>query len=175
MSLNQELLEEVQKNFKKEAFVPMPGGGAEPVAGASVATAGMGAPMGMPAGGDPNAAAAQGGMPAPMPMGGDPAMMGMGPDGAPIGGPMMGPDGVPVDPMTGQPIEDPAAAGGAPAPEGEAGMDPVKMIEEFKQELPQLVEEAVTKAMQASGQDDTKELINTMKQFISTMQNVGKV
>jgi hypothetical protein len=73
--LNKELLAEVKK-----AFVPMPGGQAEPVAGAGQMTAGLAGPMGgdpaaaggaMPPGGDP---ATMGGMP-PM----DPSMLGMDP------------------------------------------------------------------------------------------------
>jgi len=71
----------------KEGFVPMPGGQAEPVAGASQMTAGLAGPMqppgGMPPGGDPMAAGG-------MPPGGDPMAAG----GAP-----------PMDPM---------AAGGMP-------------------------------------------------------------
>ena len=46
----------------KNAFVPMPGGQAEPVAGASQATAAMGAPLGSPPGG-PAPQPAQGGQP----------------------------------------------------------------------------------------------------------------
>jgi len=70
----------------KHAFVPMPGGQAEPVAGASQMTAGMAAPMGDPA---------MGGMPPEgMPM--DPAMGGMPPEGMP---PEAG--GMPVDPAAG--------------------------------------------------------------------------
>jgi len=74
--LNFELLRQV-----KQAFVPR-GGQAEPVAGASQMTAGMGAPVG----GDPNA------QPAPMaPSDVDPAMAGM------IGG------GAPADPNAPKP------------------------------------------------------------------------
>jgi len=136
--LNKELL-----TLVKQSFVPMPGGMAEPVAGASQMTAGMVAPMGgapmdpsmgggMPPGGDPS----MGGMPPGAPMGGmppgapmDPAMGGM-PPGAPMDPSMGGmPPGAPMDPsMGGMPPGDPAAAGGAP---GQIVMSP----EEFARVL----------------------------------------
>jgi len=131
--LNKELL-----TLVKQSFVPMPGGMAEPVAGASQMTAGMAAPMGgapmdpsmgggMPPGGDPS----MGGMPPGAPM--DPAMGGM-PPGAPMDPSMGGmppgmPPGAPMDPsMGGMPPGDPAAAGGAP---GQIVMSP----EEFARVL----------------------------------------
>ena len=99
-TLNLDLLEEV-----KQAFVPMPGGQAEPVAGAGMMTAAQVAPMGPPPGApmDP----AMGG--APM----DPAAMGM--DPAAMGG-------APMDPaaMGGMPPMDPAAMGMDPAMLAEA-------------------------------------------------------
>ena len=75
--LNQDLL-----NLVKRSFVPMPGGQAEPVAGAGQMTAGLasggiGAPPGAAA--DPNAVDPNTGMPAggdPAAMGGDPAATG---------------------------------------------------------------------------------------------------
>lgn len=84
--LNMQLLKLV-----KQGFVPQPGGQGEPVAGASQMTAGMGAPMGDPAGGggapmDPAAMGEMGGMPMP-PAGLDPAMAGM------LGGAMPGGEG----------------------------------------------------------------------------------
>jgi len=75
-------LQAVLDGFQKAAFVPMPGGQAEPVAGSGPMTAGMAAPMG----GAPMDPAAMGG--APM----DPAAMG----GAPIDPAAMG--GAPIDP-----------------------------------------------------------------------------
>ena len=58
-TLDYGLLRSVQQGFNhKNAFVPMPGGQTEPVAGASQATAAMGSPMGAPQGG-----ASQGGAP----------------------------------------------------------------------------------------------------------------
>ena len=59
--------------LSKQAFVPMPGGQAEPVAGASPMTAGMTAPMGSP------------------PQQGGPAPGGPAPGGPPMGGPPMAP------------------------------------------------------------------------------------
>jgi hypothetical protein len=93
--LNHVALQAVLDGFSKRAFVPMPGGQAEPVAGASMMTAGQVAPMG----GDP----AAGGMPM------DPAAMG----GMPMDPAAMG--GMPMDPaaMGGMPM-DPAAMGGMP-------------------------------------------------------------
>jgi len=94
----------------KQAFVPMPGGQGEPVAGASAMTAAipggdpaaMGMPPGAPAmGGAPMDPAMAGGMPP-----GDPAAMGM-------------PPGDPA--AMGMPPGDPAAAGMPP------GMDPAMM------------------------------------------------
>ena len=99
----------------KQGFVPMAGGGAEPVAGASDMTAAMaGPPMGGgAAGGMPmDPAAAGGGMPMdPSMMGGapmDPSMMGA----APPTDPSMG--GMPADPamMGGPPPADPSMMGG---------------------------------------------------------------
>ena len=114
--LNKELL-----TLVKQSFVPMPGGMAEPVAGASQMTAGMVAPMG----GAPMDPSMGGGMPP----GGDPSMGGM-PPGAPMDPAMGGmPPGAPMDPsMGGMPPGDPAAAGGAP---GQIVMSP----EEFARVL----------------------------------------
>lgn len=86
--LNRQLLADV-----KQAFVPMPGGQTEPVAGASQLTAAAGAPMG----GDP---AAAGGMPPgdPAAMGGDPAAMG----GDPMAGGMPPMDPAMMAPPAGQ-------------------------------------------------------------------------
>ena len=90
MALNRKLLKELQADFAKEAFVPMPGG--DP---------GAGAPM------DP----AAGGMPPP---GGDPAAMGGAPMDPAMGGAPMG--GAPMDPAAGgMPPMDPMA-GGMPPP-----------------------------------------------------------
>jgi hypothetical protein len=123
-TLNKNLLTAVQMGFNKQAFVPMPGGQTEPVAGASPMTAGMVAPLGGQAappgmdqmagpGGMPQDPAAGGGMPPGGPMPADPAMMG-------------------VDPMTGQPMGappmDPAAAGGADPAAAAGGDDPIQMI-----------------------------------------------
>ena len=103
--LNKELLMMV-----KQGFIPMPGGMAEPVAGAGPMTAGMAAPMG-------------GGAP-PM----DPAMMGGG--GAPPMDPAMMGGGMPADP---------AMAGGDPAMMGAEGAPPTGQIvmtpEEFARVL----------------------------------------
>ena len=97
-------LQTVMDGFTKAAFVPMPGGQAEPVAGAGPMTAGMTAPMG----GDP---AAMGGMP-PV----DPA----------TGMPIDPNTGMPIDPNTGMPM-DPAAMGGMPPmdPAAMGGMPPM--------------------------------------------------
>jgi len=107
-------LQAVLDGFTKRAFVPMPGGAAEPVAGASPMTAGMAAPMG----GDP---AAAGGMPpvdpaTGMPM--DPAMAG----GAPMDPAMAG--GMPMDPaaMGGEMPMDPAMMDMDPAMMGGGAM-----------------------------------------------------
>jgi hypothetical protein len=102
----------------KQAFVPMPGGQGEPVAGASQMTAALpGAPQGDPAAGGmpPGDPAAMG-----IPPGMDPAAAGMPPGGDPAA---MG--GAPIDPAAGgmPPGMDPAmmeqlmgaAGGGAPA------------------------------------------------------------
>lgn len=64
------LLQQVLAGFgsTKSAFVPMPGGQTEPVAGASPATAALSAPLGQPQGGAPQGAP-QGGQP-PSPGGG---------------------------------------------------------------------------------------------------------
>ena len=102
-TLNLDLLEEVKK-----AFVPMPGGQAEPVAGAGMMTAAQAAPMGPPPG-------------APM----DPAM-----GGAPMDPAAMG--GAPMDPaaMGGMPPMDPAAMGGMPPMDPAAmGMDPAMLAQ----------------------------------------------
>lgn len=127
--LDNNLLFAVQRGFQKSAFVPMPGGQTEPVAGASPMTAGMVAPMG--------GAAAPPGMeqmagPGGMPQ--DPAMMGGGmpPGGMPTDPAMMG-----VDPSTGMPMGgdpsmmggDPSMMGGDPAAAGGgAEQDPIQMI-----------------------------------------------
>jgi len=137
--LDMNLLAAVQAGLQKTAFVPMPGGQAEPVAGASAATAAMGAPMGSPPGGAPPEA---GGMPpggaGPMP----PELMQMLAD--PMvqqalnqAGIMIQPDGSAIDGQTGQPIppemlmqavqELMGGAGGAPpggAPPGPEAMPP---------------------------------------------------
>jgi len=119
--LDRKLLSKAHDSIK-QAFVPMPGGQGEPVAGASAMTAAIpaGDPAamagGMPPGGDP--AAMAGGMPP----GGDPAAMagGMPPppgmDPAAMAGGM--PPGMP--PPGGDPAA--AAAGGMPP-----GMDPAAM------------------------------------------------
>lgn len=121
-TLDKSLLYAVQHGFEKQSFVPMPGGQAEPVAGASPMTAGMVAPLGgqaAPPGMDQMAG--PGGMPQ------DPAAGGMPPGGMPADPAMMG-----IDPMTGQPLGgppmDPAAAGGDPAAAPGAGEDPIQMI-----------------------------------------------
>lgn len=96
--LDYELLKSTLQSFQKAAFVPMPGGQAEPVAGAGMATEAMGAPMGDPA---------MGGMPMdPAMAGGDPMAGGMPMD------PSMG--GMPMDPAMGGMPMDPAMMGGAP-------------------------------------------------------------
>jgi len=98
-TLDYNLLRRVQEGLRvKRAFVPMPGGQAEPVAGASQMTAGMGAPMGAPmGGGDPAAGGAPmdpAAMMGAMPPGVDPAMMGIDPmTGMPIGAPPPGMEG----------------------------------------------------------------------------------
>ena len=91
--LNYELLQEVEDGFRKKAFVPMPGGQAEPVAGAGMMTAAQAAPMGM-----------------------DPAMAG----GAPPMDPSMG-GAPPMDPMA-MLGGDPMAALGGAMPEGNITM-----------------------------------------------------
>lgn len=97
MALNRKLLEELQADFAKEAFVPMPGG--DPGMGG-------GAPM------DP----AAGGMPPP----GDPSMGGGMPPMDPAAGGMP-----PMDPMaTGgmPPTPPPADPAAAPAPPQQSGL-----------------------------------------------------
>jgi hypothetical protein len=71
MPLDHLLLQRVLTNCgsTKQAFVPMPGGQTEPVAGASMATAAMGAPMGAPQEAQPPQGTPQGGQP-PSPGGG---------------------------------------------------------------------------------------------------------
>jgi hypothetical protein len=97
------------ERMEKKGFVPMPGGGTEPVAGASAATAAL-AGGGM--GGDPSQQPVDPATGAPI----DPNT------GLPLDPAMAG--GAPVDPaMAGGAPVDPAAAGAAPAPEG-AAMDP---------------------------------------------------
>lgn len=107
--LNRELLAQV-----KAAFVPMPGGMSEPVAGASPMTAAMGAPMGLDAPVDPNSVA---GTPTV-----DPAMMG----GDPMAGMPADPNAMPADPNA-APV-DPNAAAGAPPVDPMAGMPPTGQI-----------------------------------------------
>lgn len=67
MSLDRSLLQQVLSNCgsTKQAFVPMPGGQTEPVAGASAATAAMGAPMNAPQGAAPQGAPQAGQPPSP--------------------------------------------------------------------------------------------------------------
>lgn len=86
----------------KKGFVPMPGGQTEPVAGASMATAAMGAPIGGDPGMDPNM------------MGGDPGVMGgMSPEMMGMDPGMMDPNMMGMDPsMVGM---DPNMMGGDPA------------------------------------------------------------
>ena len=121
--LDNDLLQSVLDGFGKQAFVPMPGGQAEPVAGASPATAAMGAPMGSPPGG--GMPQQGGGM--PQQGGGMPPQGGMPPGAPPQGGGMppelmqmmqdpmiqqalnqagvmISPDGSAIDQQTGQPI-----------------------------------------------------------------------
>lgn len=112
-TLDRDMLAKARASIK-QAFVPMPGGQSEPVAGASQLTAAIpGAPQ------DP---AAAGGAPVDpntgMPM--DPAMAGGMPPGAPVDLAMAGgmPPGAPVDP---------AMAGGDPAAAGMPPMDPAMM------------------------------------------------
>jgi hypothetical protein len=95
-TLNYGLLKEVQRGLttQKRAFVPMPGGQAEPVAGSSPMTAGLASGgMGAPQGGDPNAQ--QGGQPPQ----GDPNAQGG-------GMPSVDPNtGMPIDPGTGMLVD----------------------------------------------------------------------
>lgn len=109
--------------LQKRSFVPMPGGQAEPVAGASQMTAGMTQPMGGAPGQPPAVDPATG---QPMPAGpapADPAMMGMtGGGGMPVDE-----EGNPVDPATGQPLPPPEempAPEPAPEPAGMAAVPP---------------------------------------------------
>lgn len=78
--LDRALLQNVLAGFgsTKQAFVPMPGGQTEPVAGSSPATAALGAPMGGPQGAAPQGAAPQGN-----PQGGQPSSQGGGGGGMP--------------------------------------------------------------------------------------------
>ena len=78
--LDRALLQNVLAGFgsTKQAFVPMPGGQTEPVAGASLATAALGSPMGGPQGAAPQGAAPQGN-----PQGGQPSSQGGGGGGMP--------------------------------------------------------------------------------------------
>lgn len=100
----------------KRAFVPMPGGQHQPVAGASPMTAGMNAPVG-PGGGPPMD---PGGMP-PMDPGGMPPM-------DPGGMPPMDPGGMPpMDPGMMPPPEE-MLAGGEPPP-GQITMSVPEFIE----------------------------------------------
>ena len=135
-------LQAVMDGFTKKAFVPMPGGAQQPVAGAGPMTEGMAAPM------DP---AMAGGAPPmdPAMMGGDPAMGGMPPEGMPMDPAMGGmpPEGMPMDPaMMGAPpagsvtmsvpellqlIEVIKGGGGSAAPAA-PGEDPASMGEEVK-------------------------------------------
>jgi len=87
--LNLSLLQSVQNGFGKQAFVPMPGGSGEPVAGASQATAAMAQPVG-----------AQGGQP-PAQAGGMPQ-----PGGAPQGQPQQGAGGE-MPPELAEALQDP--------------------------------------------------------------------
>ncbi len=107
-TLDNAMLAEVLKGFDKLAFVPMPGGQAEPVAGASPMTAGMADPMMDPSGG--------GGMPM------DPAAGGMPMDPA-AGGMPMGPEGMPPE-LAG------LMGGGEPMPaEGQVTLTGPELIE----------------------------------------------
>jgi len=99
-TFNRSLLEEVLTGFNKKSFVPMPGGQSEPVAGASMATAAMGQPMGGPPGAMPPGGG--GGMP-PGAQGGDPNAA---PPVDPVTGFPIDPNtGMPVDPSTGLPVD----------------------------------------------------------------------
>jgi len=141
--LNKDMLAKARASIK-QAFVPMPGGQGEPVAGASQMTAAIpGAPQDPAAAGapvDPNTGmpmdpAMMGGAPAGMPM--DPAAMGM-PPGAPMDPAMAG--GAPIDPAAGgmPPMDpammDPAMAGGMPPADGNITM-PVSQLLQLIQTL----------------------------------------
>lgn len=86
----------------KAAFVPMPGGQAEPVAGASPMTAALGAPMGAPGGapppgGPPPQAGGAPPMGGPLPGGPPPQAGGAPPPGGPPQGPLPQAGGPPPD------------------------------------------------------------------------------
>lgn len=95
-TLDTKLLQQVKQALAKQAFVPMPGGQAEPVAGAGPMTAGMVAPMGDPGMEGMPMDPGMGGMPMDPgmmpPPGLDPAMTGM-MGGMPPGGEMTPPEG----------------------------------------------------------------------------------